>query len=307
MRRISIALLAVLAAAIGCEKPPREWTVLETGVTDHLYSICAVGSKRVWAVGGNGLIIHSSNGGKSWEVQRRSGNPREVLNSVFFADAKHGVVVGSNGLILSTSDGGRRWIEEPSGIRQGLLDVFVRGRMRCAVGGFGNILVFEGGRWVKRETPKGVHLWSVWFADERVGCAVGERGTIMLTRDGGLSWKLAPSPTNEPLFAVHFPTPKDGWAVGAEGTIIHSSNGGIRWSAQPAPAAEHLRGVFFLDGMRGWAVGSGGTILHTEDGGRSWSREESPVSKPLLDVFVDDGVAWIAGAEGTVLKKGVGR
>lgn len=62
--------------------------------------------------------------------------------------------------------------------------------------------------------------------------AVGERGHIIYSDDGGLSWLQANLPTSVTLTAVYFPTPEKGWAVGHDGVVLHTNDGGITWVMQ---------------------------------------------------------------------------
>jgi len=71
-------------------------------------------------------------------------------------------------------------------------------------------------------------LFGVHFADARTGWAVGARGTIVATRDGGATWDRgsgwAPqqSGTDKALFGVHFADARTGWAVGDGGTMLRA-------------------------------------------------------------------------------------
>ena len=77
-----------------------------------------------WAVGENGVILHTSDGGESWKDQ--TSGTEETLRSVAFADEKNGWAVGGDfgvGAILRTSDGGETWELEDS--TEKLVKVFV--------------------------------------------------------------------------------------------------------------------------------------------------------------------------------------
>ncbi len=107
-----------------------------------------------WAVGENGTILATREGGNAWTPQ--TSGTHEWLNSVHFtADGQHGWAVGENGTILATRDGGNAWTPQTSGTG-----------------------------W----------LLSVHFAaDGQRGWAVGTSGTILATGDGGRLWSaLAP-------------------------------------------------------------------------------------------------------------------
>jgi photosystem II stability/assembly factor-like uncharacterized protein len=62
--------------------------------------------------------------------------------------------------------------------------------------------------------------------------AVGEYGVIIVSEDGGETWKQASVPASVMLTGVYFPTAQKGWAVGHDGLILHSSDGGHSWEKQ---------------------------------------------------------------------------
>jgi photosystem II stability/assembly factor-like uncharacterized protein len=62
--------------------------------------------------------------------------------------------------------------------------------------------------------------------------AVGQRGHIVYSDDGGNSWTQAEVPVRSDLTCVDFPTPEKGWAAGHDGVILHSTDGGQSWTKQ---------------------------------------------------------------------------
>ena len=67
-----------------------------------------------------------------------------------------------------------------------------------------------------------VRFYSVSFANQFNGWAVGEGGRIISTTDGGNSWESESSGTGHDLISVHFTENGHGWAVGGSGTILHA-------------------------------------------------------------------------------------
>ena len=59
------------------------------------------------AVGNNGVILSTDDGGKSWRALKSPTG--KTLHHVSFASALNGSAVGNNGVVLSTSDGGKSW------------------------------------------------------------------------------------------------------------------------------------------------------------------------------------------------------
>lgn len=93
----------------------QNWVTQATGKEDILEDIFFLDESMGWAVGENGVILHTSNGGETW-MEQTSGT-EEKLRSVRFADQNMGWTVGGDlgvGVILHTSDGGKTWeIQDP--------------------------------------------------------------------------------------------------------------------------------------------------------------------------------------------------
>jgi photosystem II stability/assembly factor-like uncharacterized protein len=66
----------------------------------------------------------------------------------------------------------------------------------------------------------------VSFVDANTGTAVGNYGTILRTRDGGVTWTPQTSGTTNPLYGVSFMDANTGTVVGGTGTILRTTTGG---------------------------------------------------------------------------------
>ncbi len=71
-------------------------------------------------------------------------------------------------------------------------------------------------------------LADVFFLDADQGWAVGDRGVILWTSDGGRRWELADSPVNCRIEAVFFLDSQRGWAVGGFFASVHTQEFGSR-------------------------------------------------------------------------------
>src|SRR5262249_31075152 len=74
-------------------------------------------------------------------------------------------------------------------------------------------------------------LQAVTRAGDRL-VAVGQRGHIVVSRDGGATWKQSPAPVSSDLTAVYFVDDRRGWTVGHDGVVLHSEDGGDTWRVQ---------------------------------------------------------------------------
>ncbi|HEY7725246.1 MAG TPA: YCF48-related protein [Anaeromyxobacteraceae bacterium] len=167
--------------------------------------------------------------------------------------------------------------------------------------------------------------------------AVGQRGHVLVSDDGGRSWAPSPAPVSTDLNAVAFPSPDRGWAVGHDGVVLATADAGRSWSKQldgrqvgalllghhagrggadgtlrqvralaAQGADQPLLDVWFEDERTGFAVGAFNLVLRTEDGGRSWApwlhRTENPRGLHLYAIRRVAGDLWIAGEQGLVLR-----
>ncbi|KPA18914.1 BNR/Asp-box repeat-containing protein [Candidatus Magnetomorum sp. HK-1] len=105
--------------------------------------------------------------------------------------------------------------------------------------------------------------------------AVGERGHIVYSYDGGNKWKQATVPTRSTLTSVFFLNSKLGWAVGHDAVILTTSDGGKSWTRQfYAPDKEQpFMAIWFQDERFGIAIGAYGMYFDTTDGGENWNNK----------------------------------
>ncbi|MDP1786982.1 YCF48-related protein [Nitrosomonas sp.] len=145
-------------------------------------------------------------------------------------------------------------------------------------------------------------LASVYFVNDQQGWAVGFRGTILATQDGGKNWNEQNSNSIASLSSVHFVNDQQGWAVGSDETILATQDGGKNWNKQNSNSTGWLSSVHFVNAQQGWAVGSDETILATQDGGKNWNKQNSNSIMRLSSVhFVNDQQGWVVGIRGTIL------
>ena len=136
--------------------------------------------------------------------------------------------------------------------------------------------------------------------------AVGERGHVLVSTDGGASWNQSEVPSRSMLTAVTFHDDRLGWAVGHDSVVLRTSDGGTTWEiVNWAPEEESpLFDVWFEDAVNGIAIGAYGSFYRTADGGETWDFE------PIGDmdwhlhkiVRAADGTMYIAAEAGTIYR-----
>ena len=211
--------------------------------------------------GSPAYILRTEDGGKSWKETYKNVDSAIFLDGMDFWSEKHGIVFGDpikNQLqVLITEDGGLTWkdasallniemsVGEAAFAASGTtIKTLPGGRVWIATGGVkSNIYVSEnyGQNWKKYDCPilKGQNStgpFSIDFYDNRQGIVVGgdytkdkeNSNNILLTSDGGQTWKKPSNPVYGFRSCVIYYDEKNCFATGTSGTDI-SKDGGRNW------------------------------------------------------------------------------
>jgi len=201
----------------------KTWRQAQVPVSSDLTALSFPTRLRGWAVGHDGVILSTADGGATWTRQidgrgisallakaaAASGIPdavREQLSflekqgadlpllDVWFDDEKSGTAVGAFNLILRTADGGATWTpwldrtENPKA-----LHLFAVRRAAGALwiaGEQGLVLKLDPstGRFLPSPTPYGGSFFGIAGGDRAV-LVFGLRGNVLRSRDGGATWQ----------------------------------------------------------------------------------------------------------------------
>ena len=200
------------------------------GEFDDLLDIFFINTTNGWAVGGNGTIIHTTDGGQHWIPQNSLTS--STLYGVCFINGDTGWVVGAEGAIERTFDGGMAW-QDMSLSNNAMLKAvtFLNVDSGWVVGDGVRLITANGGAtWQPRSTED--TLLGVSFPDPSHGWMVGYRGVILRTDNGGQAWTPQWTGLSIPFYDVAAVDADNGWVVGIGGTIFHTSDGGPTWSRQ---------------------------------------------------------------------------
>ena len=108
----------------------------------RLNAVWFASHERGWAVGGEGVIIETRDGGRTWRPQA-SGVGDDLYDVKFFNEAE-GWAVGRGGTMLHTTDGGRTCVDTKRLTMHALERIHTVGRRAWAVGFGGTIVALKG-------------------------------------------------------------------------------------------------------------------------------------------------------------------
>lgn len=157
MRLLSILTLLFFGNVIFAQT--FNWTAQTSGVTTTLNDVYFADNQNGWAIGDNGIIVNTTDGGQNWTSQ--TSGTTEKLRAVFFIDANTGWIAGglNTKTILKTTDGGSNWLDiTPANISNN-------------------------------------QLRDIAFADANTGWVIAS-DSIYLTTDGGDNWTTEPYTTS---------------------------------------------------------------------------------------------------------------
>ncbi len=331
-------LLTCLAIALSIALNAQTWTLLTTNSSSNLKGIHFPTALIGYAVGDNGTILKTTDGGTTWNSITTL-FPGDWFWDVHFVNADTGYVVGETdpgsnpcglGIIIKTTDGGATWLTLASGLASPVRDLFVLDKDTVFVCGgaeqtSGRIArSYDGGvTW----TPIGLTyydamLGGLYFLNSQHGyCGVYESvfgtynpglATWLSTIDGGTTFatNVIPSSISYWNFASDFPDPSHGYItrstyVGSDSVYLRkTTDGGTIWNEKAIPSfVGSIYGLDFVTASVGYIVGASGVIRTTVDGGSSWSTQTSPSAEDLRSVyFVNSDLGFAAGANGVILK-----
>jgi photosystem II stability/assembly factor-like uncharacterized protein len=277
--------------------------------------ILMVTANTGFAVGQEGAILKTSNGGNHWILLPAV--TANSLNGLFFVDSLTGFVVGDLGTILRTTNGGLSWSVLSSGIQARLRSVFFHDPMTgVAVGDSSAILrTTDGGNtWAFIHTAYTGNYYSVCsnladtlYMSGNYLVSGESRGGIFCSTDHGQSWVASLCAVlGITITHVQFPSQLSGFAVTDKKEIYKYafSSGYWHWSPrQVAGFAFSLNGGYFPTPQTGYVFGDDGVMFKSVNGGEGWTEISLHSHINLLSGwFSDDNNGFLTGDPSAILK-----
>ena len=300
------------------------WFSQNSGTTENLNDVAFVDSLTGWAVGNNGVIVATTNGGNDWQLQECDTHAQ--LESVCFVDKDNGWIAGYDGTVLKTVNGGNRW-EKINFPQTGRLysNHFISPDTGWVSGESEYIYktVNAGESWQKQVTDANteyiLRFHSIYFINSKIGWAAGGNyyytsGRLYKTEDGGENWEWIFLGTNI-VFDINFADKNMGWLVtcggcGDDGTtsIYQTNNMGRSWTEQFfLKKFSTFTSVFAVNQKIAWVTGWFGKIYYTENGGESWYLQNTNIKNCLSSIyFTSEKIGWAVGENGIILKSVTG-
>lgn len=273
------------------EDEGKSWKQAKVPVSSDLTAVNFPTPQKGWAVGHDGVILHSSDGGLNW-VKQFDGRAALQVVSTRYKD-----------------DGAGQFAQEIAGlVQQGpdkpFLDVwFDNDRTGYVVGAFNFIFRTDDGGatwepWLERtDNPKRLHLYAI----RRIGgdlFTVGEQGLLLKFDPKQQKFVSLKCNYNGTFFGI---TGKPGFLVafGLRGNAYRSLNGGTSWQKIETGVPTTITGGMVAKNGRIVLVTLLGTLLVSQDNGATFSQEapqQGLLSSALTET--DTGTLALVGMRG---------
>jgi|TARA_R110002167_G_scaffold144884_3_gene335598 photosystem II stability/assembly factor-like uncharacterized protein len=260
------------------------WQQAQVPVSVTLTAVTFVGDRSGWAVGHDGVVLATADGGMSWHKQLDGFAANDAM-----VVASERLLAKAEAAVSMASDVGDEVLEDAEaaleaatfavedaeydvsvGSTKPLLDVlFLDAQHGFAVGAYG--MAFEtsnGGKsWTEFTSrlplPERSHLNSLVQAAYGQLYIVGELGLILTSTDQGHSWQALESPYDGSLFGM-ISSGNTLTLMGLRGHLFQSTDAGNRWTELALNNEQTLfQGLAMTDGTR-VLVGNSGTLIRLE-------------------------------------------
>jgi photosystem II stability/assembly factor-like uncharacterized protein len=234
------------------------WRQSPVPVSVTLTAVHFPSEKKGWAVGHDGVVLHSLDGGESWAVQFDGA----AANQVQFNQLE--IEVAAKEAALSEMTDAE--LEEAN---------FALEDLRYAL---------DDARYSLEEGTTNPFL-DVVFLDENTGFLVGAYGMVFRTDDSGAHWLSWSGKISNPDGFHYNAISASGeslFIAGEAGTLYRSIDKGQIWENLESPYVGSFFGIVSNQhGKEVVALGLRGNAFRSIDGGDSWQQIETDVETPL--------------------------
>jgi len=301
----------------------RTWNQAQVPVSVTLTAVTFPTVEDGWAVGHDGIVLHTRDGGKTWEKQL-DGNK---INQLMLTQIQQMFDVKSNEINMAKEQNVVNRIEDlsmelevlefikmdiESSVKEGptkpLMGLWFKNNLGGIVfGAYGMILrTTDGGiTWFSIldsiDNPDGFHFYGITRSQNDL-ILVGEAGMIFRSQNWGKNWEKLPSPYEGSYFnVVGSPNCNFVVAFGMRGKIFFSQDQGDNWQASKTDNTSALYGGTMLSDGSVCLVSESGALLRSTDDGRSFQKPSGRVPTGITLTEISDGNLLVVGLRGISL------
>ncbi len=309
MRKLLIIIILMLIAF----SVNAQWVVQNSGVNVNLYDVKFANRYTGWAVGENGVVLKTTNGGTNWIFMNNpSYGMGKILSGISVVDTNIMYFVGTHYTFIKTIDGGKTWIplrNGPLGMGNGTLGVhFINKDTGWTCGAGKSLRTMNGGISFDSSGIFFTSLNDIYFKDFDNGLICGD-GTVFKTTNAGTTWFNSNIPVNSHYYMflklsvvnINFVS-----VIGNGPPFYRSSDFGNTWEVRDSLSSYPPSVMYccaFSNENIGFAGGTYGYLYKTTDGGYNWQRQNTINDQRFWGAIYcyNDSVIWGVGGAGKIM------
>lgn len=283
----------------------KSWAQAAVPVSSDIVAVHFPSPQKGWAVGHDGVVLHSSNGGAGWSRQFDGRMAAQRMQEFYAANPSKLTADGADAHARLEADLQQYVIDGPD---KPFLDVwFENDQVGFIVGSFNLIFrTSDGGKtwlpwYTQTENPKGLHLYAIRPVGQDL-FIVGEQGLVLKLDRAAERFRAVDLPYNGSLFGI-VGNKAAAIAFGLRGNVFRTTNAGKSWQKVETEIGSALTaGCVAADG-RIFLVSQTADILVSTDDGLTFSRKkmEKPMSAGAV-IALQNGGLLVAGTRGLRLQ-----
>jgi len=311
----------------------KTWQQAEVPTRAMMNAVFFVSASEGWAVGHDGLVLHTTDGGKTWTIQldglkftrKLKAESIPVLeaklkelevNKKAAEDQLEGMdsseTAASSADEASGADDAGSEVESDTAASEVDVADSAREQVEAMVSELDDKIAdieseLSDAKAALVNTVANP-LMDVWFRDAQTGFAVGAFGEMIATQDGGVTWSNVAERLNNPDRNHLNAIVGQGdlmYIAGEAGHVFRSTNGGASWVQLESPDPEN--GSFFainiISSNEVFIAGLRGVMYRSVDRGDSWKQIAETLHKNInAAYFVDKDTVLAVGNDGAFFR-----
>jgi photosystem II stability/assembly factor-like uncharacterized protein len=285
------------------------WYIIPGVTTESINDLNQGPGNLYWLAGNNGLIMKSSDAGKSW-TQLNTGTNKN-LKKMLQPASNQIWAAGDSGTVILSMNSGTDWDIVNPGTTANFRSVFSRGSgVAYVIGDSGSCYYSDdlGSTWATRTVPTNENLndgIGPTSGTSLVALVGGTNGVIFKTTDAGVNWTSISSNVVEDINSFNLGPTGYVFAACGNGIIIRSTDYGDSWEVATTSTTEDLLSIDASKQNANWLItcGSNGTLLKSTDVGTTWFLQGSPTTENLFCVYAASNSVHFAGGNNGIFLK----
>lgn len=266
-----------------------QWQQVATPTVAQLTKVFFISEAKGWAVGHDATILHTEDGGKTWQLQMQSEDIDKPFLDLLFFDENNGIAIGAYGLFYRTNDGGKSWISE---YHQELLfeeDVAYLEELKAE----------DEALYLSERSTLLPHFNRVIPVTNGQLIMVGELGLVALSSDNGRNWHKQDFPYEGSLFNSSV-VGDTVYVMGLRGHLFRSEAQLSQWQEVTLPVDSTINAGIAIDKSTLRLVGNAGVVIDVLANGEATLVEQRQ-GENLVAIAKDTaGGLWVAGNKGLI-------